>query len=198
MNICTDFIKSICHDAELYHVIIEAYNVIFENKLYHYGDLGKGSDTYLGRMGASDVGTGHFGTGTYFTSIENINMSKNRPVHIINSNKYKLYRPSTEQNAFKLHKILKEANYLISNYPRNDLINRIKKVNNNINSYFSTSIDITNLVNETIHQYDTNGINSKHDSLSTKIIKSLGFNGIDVSGYEGLDNSMYGSVIYDL
>lgn len=36
------------------------------------------------------------------------------------------------------------------------------------------------------------------DSASTRIMKYLGFDGIDVVGIDGLDNSMYGSVIFDI
>jgi len=36
------------------------------------------------------------------------------------------------------------------------------------------------------------------DTASTRIIKSLGFEGIDVRGIYGLDNSEFGSVIYDI
>ena len=36
------------------------------------------------------------------------------------------------------------------------------------------------------------------DSVSTRIMKYLGYEGIDVRGIKGLDNSEYGSVIYDI
>lgn len=36
------------------------------------------------------------------------------------------------------------------------------------------------------------------DSASTRFMKKLGYEGIDVRGYKGLDNTTYGSVIYDL
>lgn len=38
----------------------------------------------------------------------------------------------------------------------------------------------------------------KEDSASTLLMKELGFEGIDVRGIDGLDNTKYGSVIYDL
>ena len=37
-----------------------------------------------------------------------------------------------------------------------------------------------------------------YDSVGTKVMKALGYEGIDVRNMEGLDNSTYGSVIYDL
>lgn len=36
------------------------------------------------------------------------------------------------------------------------------------------------------------------DSVGTRVMKALGYEGIDVRGLQGLDNSQYGSVIYDL
>lgn len=38
----------------------------------------------------------------------------------------------------------------------------------------------------------------KQDSASTILMKELGYEGVDVSGLKGLDNTQYGSVIYDL
>lgn len=38
----------------------------------------------------------------------------------------------------------------------------------------------------------------KSDSISTRIMKKLGYDGIDVRGIEGLDNTAFGSVIYDV
>lgn len=37
-----------------------------------------------------------------------------------------------------------------------------------------------------------------YDSVGTRVMKKLGYEGIDVRNMEGLDNSTYGSVIYDL
>ena len=40
---------------------------------------------------------------------------------------------------------------------------------------------------------------AKHeDSPSTRFMKAMGYEGIDVRGFKGLDNTTYGSVIYDL
>lgn len=39
---------------------------------------------------------------------------------------------------------------------------------------------------------------SQTDSVGTRVMKALGYEGIDVRGIDGLDNSTYGSVIYDL
>lgn len=43
-----------------------------------------------------------------------------------------------------------------------------------------------------------NGDKYTADSASTRFMKRLGYEGVDVRGIEGLDNTRYGSVIYDL
>ena len=40
--------------------------------------------------------------------------------------------------------------------------------------------------------------NGNYDSVGTRVMKALGYEGIDVRGIKELDNSSYGSVIYDL
>lgn len=52
-------------------------------------------------------------------------------------------------------------------------------------------------VQEVVGGYDTRGF-AKEDSASTVLMKELGFEGVDVTGIKGLDNTEYGSVIYDL
>ena len=51
---------------------------------------------------------------------------------------------------------------------------------------------------EVLNGYDPNGIFLKEDSASTVFMKALGYEGVDVTGIEGLDNTEFGSVIYDL
>ena len=51
---------------------------------------------------------------------------------------------------------------------------------------------------ETIRGYGGVDFNKKLDSASTVFMKNLGFEGVDVTGIKGLDNTRYGSVIYDL
>ena len=183
-------------NSSLIECIEAGYKLLFETPQYHYGDLGKGSDTYLGRMGASDVGSGHFGTGTYFMSSDKNHMSNGRPMHEKDISNYKLYRPVSESKGLELHNILRKVNSLIVD--RNNLNSRIPLLNKALSAYFSKQIDISDLVEQCISEYDKNGINSKADSLSTLVMKRLGYNGIDVSVYDMLDNSMYGSVVYSL
>lgn len=171
----------------------------------HYGDLGKGRDTNFFSINSSNRSTGHFGTGTYFVSEEKANkygdewsfLSGERPRKEIDFNEYNLYRPQIDIEAMRLHDGLKAVNY--GNYDdysfrfmKDDLIRNgvsEEKINN-----------ARNVVEQKRDEYSQLDVmkQMKVDSLSTTFMKELGFNGIDVRGYEQLDNSQYGSVIYDL
>ncbi len=174
---------------------------------YHYGDLGKARDTYYWDINSSNRSTGHFGTGTYFISKEeNDRMAaspffsrKDRPLKKINFKDYELYKPLIEREARYLHDGLKSVNYkdydsfdfriMTEDLIRNGVTK--EKINNAIK-----------VVEDTRERYSREGYNDKYDakmdSLSTIFMKELGFNGIDVRGLEGFDNTGYGSVIYDL
>ena len=62
--------------------------------------------------------------------------------------------------------------------------------------------EITNIIEKVISQnLRQDPYNSKtwnDDTKSTKIIKALGYEGIDCRGVDGLDNSTFGSIIYDI
>lgn len=77
---------------------------------YHAGDLGKAE--YFGNFYGSNRGTGHFGTGTYFVGDKSKldGSYKDRPLHEVNLDGYKLYTPKTAKDAETLHDILKYAN----------------------------------------------------------------------------------------
>lgn len=74
---------------------------------YHYGDLGKAD--YRHQFGNRN--TGGFGTGIYFVGSpidqrKDTMGYKERPEHIIDLNKYNLYKPKDNNQAYKLHDAL--------------------------------------------------------------------------------------------
>lgn len=80
----------------------------------HWGDLnyGKKADT-RDRMGGR--GTGHFGTGFYFVSKDNYgdmnyDYDEARPIFEIDLNPYNLFKPRTNDEAYRLHDGLKDVN----------------------------------------------------------------------------------------
>lgn len=84
---------------------------------YHYGDLGKAD--YRRQFGRR--GTGGFGTGTYFIGTpisqrKDGGSYKNRPEHKVDFSKYKLFKPRSNAQAYKLHDSLLFFNNLGSDF----------------------------------------------------------------------------------
>ncbi len=171
----------------------------------HYGDLGKARDTNYFAMSSGRRSTGHFGNGTYFVSQEESNRLNNdetftrktRPQREIEFDDYNLYKPKIESEGFRLHDGLKAVNY--GEYDSTDF----EMLKNDLMRNGISEEQINNAINEVerIRQELKDADYKKQveaDSLSTEFMKALGFNGIDVRGLEGLDNTGYGSVIYDL
>lgn len=171
----------------------------------HFGDLGKARDTNFFAINSSRRSTGHFGNGTYFVSKEEANRLENsahfsrdeRPKKEVDFSDYELYKPSIETEGMRLHNGLKAVNY--GEYDdfdfmlmKDDLVRHgisEDKIKNTINIIEEKRKEFEN------KDYD---FQLKQDSLSTIFMKELGYNGIDVRGLENLDNTGYGSVIYNL
>ena len=244
---------------------------------YHYGDLGKGRDTYRKNITKQGRSTGHFGTGTYFIGhkLDNDDIYTNRPFHQIDFNKQKnLLKLDSEHDAFELHNFLKMINNCeFEAQEKYNNLSKIKELNNTL-TFNSTEDDYKKINNEITKIFDKNNIEYKSkdeykqlddyrnaddrdswynqylmdifdknykeletkardfkinkdtinyivnrskedvdkaleevikdkdsdntDSLSTVFMKALGYNGIDVLDIPKLDNTTYGSVIYDL
>lgn len=244
---------------------------------YHYGDLGKGRDTYRKNMTKQGRSTGHFGTGTYFIGhkLDNDDIYANRPLHQIDFNKQKnLLKLNSEHDAFELHNFLKMINNCeFEAQEKYNNLSKIKELNDTL-TLNSTEEDYKRINNEITKIFDNNNIEYKSkdkykqlddyrnaddrdswynqylmdifdknykeleveardfkinkdtinyivnrskedvdkaleevikdkdsnntDSLSTVFMKALGYNGIDVLDIPKLDNTTYGSVIYDL
>lgn len=173
---------------------------------YHYGDLGKGHDTYFGQMNASYRSTGHFGTGTYFLSKEGAERIKDyfndRPLRKVNFNEYKnLFKPKDAQDAFLLHRGLRNINYFEDNF--NNIFHT--EMTSMLKKYGLKDEDISRAFYKTkqtyyskTYQQEKNDVSSKLDSLSTVFMKELGYNGVDVRKIKSYDDEGAGSVIYDL
>lgn len=172
----------------------------------HYGDLGKARDTYYWNINSSNRSTGHYGTGTYFVSNEESDRMQSssftrsdRPKKEVDFDDYNLYKPLIESEAKRLHDGLKAVNYnKYDDFDYRVMVDDLKR-----NGITQEQIDnAKNAVEEARQKYEQEGYNDKYDaevdSLSTVFMKNLGFDGIDVRGLEGYDNTGYGSVIYDL
>jgi len=82
------------------------------------------------------------------------------------------------------------------------IISNQEYINSDFRSDHRDVDEITNIIEKVISQnLRQDPYNSKtwnDDTKSTKIMKSLGYEGIDVRGVDGLDNSTFGSIIYDI
>jgi hypothetical protein len=169
-------------------------NYIYEatNRLLkHFGDLGKGSDTYLGRVSQGSPGHGHFGTGTYFISNNN-ELSRNAPVHVVDSSNYNLLVLTDFFKALKIHDILAKVNQAVED-PTVGLEELSKEISNRIGRI--SKEDLEEIIKE---RRDLCSPTSKEDSASTVLLKHFGYEGVDVSQIEQMDDFRFGSVIFNL
>ena len=172
-----------------------------DNKGYHWGNLGKGRDTYHWNMTSSRRSTGHFGTGTYFLGSKDGNIGstkEGRPLHEVDFSKYNLFKPENENEAYTLHEGLKALNY-INNFNSDDFESlQLMLEKHGITGQKSYEAFVKARELYFSDEYQNASYDSELDSISTYFMKELGFNGIDVRGIERYDNGTYGSVIYDL
>lgn len=172
------------------------------NTGYHYGDLGYGRDTGLGRMAGRS--TGHFGTGVYFLGKPSSgNARDDRPVKEIDLSKYNLARPRTERNAKLLHDALKKINSAVF-HEGEEQTRLIKKAAFELWLSLLPKQDeeqiqefILKAVADAGKEFPDVSFESHYvDSASTRVMKALGYDGVDVRGIPNFDNTDYGSVIY--
>lgn len=190
---------------------------------YQVGDGGVADDTYLHRMD-SGRDTGHFGTGVYFFSskdkvdkyaepegrgfkIMNIETGEvkqtaaddRRPVTEIKLEGKNLFRPNSAEHGLNLHETLKEANELswkkkVSDDAVSDLKMRLGWVNINIPT--EKISEHLNTTRKDVDNYLKTYKKENKETLSTRLMREAGYDGIDVRHLPALDNSTYGSVLY--
>jgi hypothetical protein len=178
---------------------------------YHAGDLGYGRDTTLGKM-SGGRGTGHFGTGVYFVgSPDKIKGRDERPVKEVDLSGYRLYRPDDKESARQLHDALREVNALRGMYDPEERT-QSKEFEDKLNkAAFDLWINILprglersdvkeiirgNVINAA-NEFKPVAYRSNYvDSASTRVMKALGFEGVDVRGIPDYDNVDYGTVVY--
>jgi hypothetical protein len=179
-----------------------------QNAGYHAGDLGYAGDTTLGNM--SGRSTGHFGTGVYLVGKPEAATNKfardDRPVNTVDLSKYNLAKPRDESDAKNLHEGLKAVNSLVGQ-DLNDETSQRKLDQAAFNVWLSVGTKfekeqvkaaVTNAIQEaTAARTDDVVFTDKYlDSASTRAMKALGFEGVDVRGIPNYDNTTYGTVVY--
>lgn len=66
------------------------------------------------------------------------------------------------------------------------------------NRFIAPIVRNTKYFNEEVHRTAKDKKLAYKDSAATQLMKMLGYNGVDVSGIRGLDDTRYGSVVYNL
>jgi hypothetical protein len=186
-----------------------------KNMAFHSGDLGYAKDTVLGRMMGRS--TGHFGTGTYFTSeapkSTRFDPRADRPKNFVSLEGYKLAKPYTSSGAEMLHKGLEKVNLLRSKLTDVDEVTKenlknIDKIADD--AAFNIWIGILpdaeqseikqlalKAAMEAANEFPSvAGSNVYVETAATRVMRALGYEGIDVRHLPAFDNTQYGSVVY--
>lgn len=151
--------------------------------------------------------TGFYGTGTYMTDKDHLKeittgQYGQRPLSVIDPDMYNLFDATNDKVADQLHQFLKS----ITNKAFGGKGENIKSLYAEFKALFPkeqviTYEDFKALVGE-LQQYvkdnkDNYPATKTMDSVSTKFMKSFGYEGIDTRGTKHADTT-YGTVIYDL
>ena len=167
---------------------------------YHAGNLNYGRDTTLGRM-MGGRGTGHFGTGVYFVGDKSlISGREGRPVQAVDLSEYKLAKPGSSYSAKKLHDALKAVNRMqeVDSVDSADGEQAAETLHDVLgNSVASIKKAMTEAVAEAVDLRPTYAFENDYiDSASTRLMKKLGYEGVDTRGLDGFDNTEFGTVVY--
>lgn len=171
--------------------------------------------------------TGHFGSGTYFSTFKSedpgvydkIQQTEEIPsqdnpiikisegIYMIDLDNYHLYKPQNRNHAELLFNTLKKINGLASIHDI-DRINLsdpatkklIVEIGYNLKMLDLKAPSLKEFVNifDSIKEKYRIGTLEHYGSLSTRFMEYNGYNGVNVNNIPGYDNTLHGSVIYDL
>ena len=182
---------------------------------FHYGKDHNGkpymSDNRYHMKGRS---SGHFGSGTYFStySFKDNNNPNNKYVNNNSTPEFIKVDDGVYRVDMELYKNLYKVNYAKQGYvlysllkTLNAMFNRLEYRDTNLSVDYQKAkrnADVLNL--KMPSYYDLIKMMKKHHtsneikSFSTLFMEYNGFNGVNVSNVPEFDNTMHGSVIYDL
>lgn len=173
------------------------------------------SETLRDHMYGRD--TGHFGTGVYFLSSPEVAAQMRRPyVRGVDLSGRNLYRPNSNKGAYALHDDLATLNSLanVGAYEREWKGYGSQPIRASIDSLYLPGWHtpegkqaMRDAIDSTYADIQANpmpyGDQAGFDTASTRYMKAMGYDGIDVrhlrddaDSLSGLDNSAYGSVLY--
>lgn len=208
--------KGVIKESKLRQIIKEAIKHVLneEEWNYHYGKNHDGSpyvsDNKYNMMGRD---TGHFGSGTYFSTYKdkgynnpNDKYSDNSTPEFIqiDNNLYRvdidlyknLYRVYNTKHGQVLFALLKSLNGMYYN---------VKYGNFNNSEAYQVALRNADALrlkipsyNKLIRMMQEHEKSDKKQSFSTIFMEYNGYNGVNVSNVPGFDNTTHGSVIYNL
>jgi len=176
-----------------------------QQRVFRSGDLENKAEPRW--MFQSGRGTGHFGTGFYFFGTkEQADEYDARDVSEIDIDKYNLAKATK-----KLHDALKDINTQYNEYYEVEAINELKKqpLRQAVPTFFIEEVakaagmgviseaELEAAATEVTKALTKDGNPAFGDSVSTLVMKALGFEGVNAVGTR-MDNSTYGTVIYDI
>lgn len=195
--------------SDILDKIDEAYKSIINehNWNYHYGSSHDGrpyiSDNKYMMFGRD---TGHFGSGTYFSTYKDRNLDiegdprficiKNG-LYRVDFDIYKnLYRVHNTQEGKILYTLLRHINgmYNTVNNGDYDVSHLYQVIERNSNALHLECPKYRVLIRMMLEYHQSD----KLQSFSTYFMEYNGYNGVNVSGINEFDNTTHGSVIYDL
>ena len=197
-----------------YAPVRQASNAIDEEYNYHVGNLGSTrdvkpyqSDNKYRMMGRD---TGHFGSGLYFSTYQG-------QFDDMGSDNWNPSLIQIKDNVYRVDFDLYKNLYRVSSNRQGDMLfNTLKNVNHIYYKVESGNFDCSREYSIISRNSDALGLNcpsyrellkmardhvaNKSDmrSFSTVFMEYNGFNGVNVSGISKYDNTLHGSVIYDM
>lgn len=201
--------------SKINHISETDYNYhVTSTNIEGYGKPYASDNRYRMRGGRD---TGHFGSGTYFSSYNTHSDSRSyereygasyknkNPEFIkikdglyrVDMDFYKnLYKVESEKEGDILFYTLRTLNAMFNRLEYNVTSNAVyyQKIKHNCNALGLECPDYRKLT-EIMLEYSKS---DKIQSFSTYFMEMNGYNGVNVSGISKYDNTLYGSVIYDL
>lgn len=183
----------------------EAFKATTDTVAYHAGVISKlNKAETIGRFVGSNRGTGYFGTGHYFVDfahkkeLDNNRNYSNLPYTSIDLSKVNnLFKVETDEIGTQLHNLLKSITRLAQgsdDYNIDELFNQFKNI------FQATTMDLKEF-GDKMSEYKVIMSNAdlmdRGDSISTRFMKSLGYEGVDTRGTKWADTTG-GIVLYDL
>jgi hypothetical protein len=182
------------------------FSVSPAKEVWHAGDMRYGSDTTNGRMTAGR-GTGHFGTGVYFVGgKEKLGSYRaDRPAQSFSFEGLNMLRPRSEQEGFDLHaglKLVNDARAATGEARESKISDAVRTLKYDLPGGWMTGEKTNELREKVAAAVEAAAADFKFasteysESASTRLLRSLGYDGVDVTNYPGLDGTTYGSVVF--